>query len=335
MQPVESLTMFSTTVANHTMGGECVLLHNPCWNPQWDVFNNVHYAMENVKYTGCHAIVHVVDPAELGLPAYANGAALLLFTYEGEMLTSVVEGNGFPFPGSDYSGSLLHFQGDKILPMEQHHLNPYFSSFPYTDIVNVLETILVPDVTATNYTQQLKEWVRSNYFNRFHDMLVTDTWNEKKDSISRPAFHMLMDPYINFQVETATTPLLEQIWELEKEHDGLALEASDLKHCHDTLKHILMLDNPSYVTKSSQTNRMLAWGKKDLWTMFRLQNLKGPRKRHKVMMPIWLKFLDNYPGRFTTNLHPTWPLSTHLGGQYMCDILLTLWECHLFLFQGC
>ena len=89
------------------------------------------------------------------------------------MFASVLEDNGFSFSGSDSSASLLHFQEDKILPMEQYHLNPNFSSFSHTDTFNILETILVPDVTTANYTQQLDEWVRSDYFNRFHDVPVT------------------------------------------------------------------------------------------------------------------------------------------------------------------
>jgi hypothetical protein len=81
--------------------------------------------------------------------------AYLLYAYEGESMASILEGNGFVFPGSDLSSTLLHFQGDKILSTEQHKLNSYFPSFNHLHTLDIKETILVPDVTTPDYLQQL------------------------------------------------------------------------------------------------------------------------------------------------------------------------------------
>ena len=66
-----------------------------------NIFHDARYKVTNPKYTGCCATVHYVDPQDLGFPKQPDGKALLLYAYEGEELCSVLEGNGFCFPGSD------------------------------------------------------------------------------------------------------------------------------------------------------------------------------------------------------------------------------------------
>jgi hypothetical protein len=154
------------------------------------------------------------------------------------------------------SSTLLYFQEDEILSTKQHRLNPYFPSFNHLHTLDIKETILVPDVTALDYLQQLDQWVRSDFFNRFHDVLVTHIWNKHKDLVSRTAFHRLMDPYITFQVDFAVAPLQERIKELGDQCDNLVSQLADLQAYYDTLEHILVLDGPSppiYMSQSSQT----------------------------------------------------------------------------------
>jgi hypothetical protein len=214
--------------------------------------------VNSVEYTGWHAIVHTVLLSDLGLPDRHDGRAYLLYAYEGESMASILEGNGFVFPGSDLSSTLLHFQGDEILSMEQHRLNPYFPSFNHLCTLDIKETLLVPDLSAPDYLQQLDQWVHSDFSNRFHDVPVTHIWNEHRDLVSRAAFHRLMDPYITFQVDSAVVPLQEHIEELGDQCDDLVSRLTDLQYHYDTLEHILVLDGPSpptYVTQSSQTNQ--------------------------------------------------------------------------------
>jgi hypothetical protein len=73
----------------------------------------------------------------------------------------------------------------------------------------------------------------------------------------------------------------------------------------------------------------LAWGKVEIHTMTRMEKRKVEGKRRKDLVPSWLKTLDKYPNRFTTDLHQSWPLPALLGGQYVCDIPLTLAALHL------
>jgi hypothetical protein len=208
MLPVTSLNPFSATVANHRAEQtERILPHHSRNHPSWDVFSDTHYLVDSVEYTGRRAVVHAVLPSDLGLPDRDDRRAYLLYTYEGELMASILEGNGFVFPGSDLSSTLLHFQGDEILSMEQHRLNPYFPSFNHLYTLDIKETILVPDITTPDYLQQLDQWVRSDFVNRFHDVPVTHIWNEHRDLISRVTFHRLMDPYITFQVDSAVVPL--------------------------------------------------------------------------------------------------------------------------------
>jgi hypothetical protein len=257
MLPVTLLNLFSTTVANH--GAELterILPHHSRNHPSWDVFSDAHYPVDSVEYTGWRAVVHAVMPSNLGLPDRDDGRAYLLYAYEGESMASILEGNGFVFPGSDLSTTLLHFQGDEFLSMEQHRLNPYFPSFNHLRTLDIKETVLVPDVTAPDYLQQLDQWVHSDFFNHFHNVPVTHIWNEHRDLVSRVTFHRLMDPYITFQVDSAVVPLQEHIEELGDQCDDLASRLADLQNHYDTLEHILVLDEPSpptYVSQSSQT----------------------------------------------------------------------------------
>jgi hypothetical protein len=202
-------------------------------------------------------------PSDLGLPDRDDGRAYLLYAYEGESLASILEGNGLVFPGSDLSSTLLYFQGDDILSMEQHRLNPYFPSFNHLRTLDIQETVIVPDVTTLDYIQQLDQWVRSDFFNRFHDLPVTHIWNEHRDLFSRVTFHRLMDPYVTFQVDSAIVPLQERIEELGDQRDDLVSRLADLQNRYDTLERILVLDRPSpptYVSQSSQTTNQDASG---------------------------------------------------------------------------
>ena len=85
----------------------------------WNVFHDARYEVTHPEYTGRRAVVHTVDPKDLGLPERPDGKAILLYAYKGEELCSVLEGNGFCFPGSDSQDCFIHFQGDEILSWEQ------------------------------------------------------------------------------------------------------------------------------------------------------------------------------------------------------------------------
>jgi hypothetical protein len=218
--------------------------------------------------------------------------------------------------------------------MEQHRLNPYFPSFNHLHTLDIKETILVPDVTAPDYLQQLDQWVHSDFFNRFHDVLVTHIRNEHRDLVSRAAFHRLMDPYITFQVDSAVVPLQEHIEELGDQHDDLASQLADLQNCYDTLEHILVLDGPlppTYVSQFSQTTNqdVSSMGKSGDPHHAIDGEKKVEGKHRKDTMETWHKSLDKYPNRFTTVLHQSWPLPALLGGQYVCNILLTPVALHL------
>ena len=70
-------------------------------DPWWNIFHDARYKVTNPEYTGQRATVHYVNPQDLGLPKQPDGKAILLYAYEGEELCSVLEGNGFCFPGLD------------------------------------------------------------------------------------------------------------------------------------------------------------------------------------------------------------------------------------------
>ena len=126
---------------------------NPIWNLPymrchalwWNLWQDTRYPVTNTDHTGQHAVVHAVDPADLGLPPQPEGHTILLYAYEGEELCLVLEGNGFCFPGSDQRNSFLHCQGDEILSAEQQYLGVYFPSFLHEDALIAMETIMVPD----------------------------------------------------------------------------------------------------------------------------------------------------------------------------------------------
>ena len=68
---------------------------------EWNLWQDARYPVTNSDHTGRRAAVHAVDPANLGLPPQPDSRHILLYAYEGEELASVLEGNGFCFPGSD------------------------------------------------------------------------------------------------------------------------------------------------------------------------------------------------------------------------------------------
>ena len=113
--------------------------------PWWNLWQDARYPVTNADHIGQRAVVHAVDPADLGLPEQPDGHAILLYAYEGEEFCSVLEGNGFCFPGSDQCNSFLHCQGDEILSAEQQFLGVYFPFFPHEDALIAMETIDAPD----------------------------------------------------------------------------------------------------------------------------------------------------------------------------------------------
>jgi hypothetical protein len=143
-----------------------------------------------------------------------------------------------------------------------------------------------------------------------------------------------MDPYITFQVDSTVVPLQECIEELGDQRDDLASRLADLQNRYNTLEHILVLDGPSppmYVSQSLQTTNQDAsgMGKVDIHTMIWMEKRKVKGKRRKDAMETWHKSLNKYLNRFTTGLHHSWPLPALLGGQYICNIPLTLMALHL------
>ena len=109
------------------------LPHVHCHAPWWNLWQDTRYPVTNADHTRQCAIVHAVDPADLGLPTQPDGRSSFLYAYEGEELCSVLEGNGFCFPSSDQHNSFLHFQGDEIPSVEQQYLGVYFPSFPHEE----------------------------------------------------------------------------------------------------------------------------------------------------------------------------------------------------------
>ena len=82
----------------------------------WNLWQNVRYPVTNADHTGRCAVVHAVDPADLGLPPQPEGHAILLYAYEGEELCSVLEGNGFCFPVRTREIRFYIFKGMRFFP---------------------------------------------------------------------------------------------------------------------------------------------------------------------------------------------------------------------------
>ena len=114
----------------------------------WNVFHNTRYNVTNPEYTGRCALVHTVDPQDLGLPKRPDGCAILLYTYEGEELCSLLEGNSFCFPGLDPQDCFIHCQGNEILSGKQQRYGVYFPLFPHADTLDNMETMLIPNVIS-------------------------------------------------------------------------------------------------------------------------------------------------------------------------------------------
>ena len=153
-------------------------------DPWWNVFHNARYEVTNPEYTGRHAVVHVVDPKDLGLPERPDGKAILLYTYEGEELCSVLEGNGFCFPGSDSQDCFIHFQGDKIPSGEQQRYGVYFPLFPHADALNDMETMLVPNVDSPEFSYEYIDlWQKCQWYNPLWDVSRISEWNECVDQM--------------------------------------------------------------------------------------------------------------------------------------------------------
>ena len=198
--------------------------------PWWNLWQDARYPVTNADHTGRRAVVHAVDPADLGLPPQPEGRAILLYTYEGEELCLVLEGNGFCFPSSDQHNSFLHFQGDEILSAEQQYLGVYPPSFPHEDALIVMETIIVPDreldIMGVD-PLRVMAWEESAWHCQHWDVPRISEWNECIDWMWRCAWHKKNDEYLAFIKGRAEDPLLERIVELEedlKEADKIILD---------------------------------------------------------------------------------------------------------------
>ena len=169
--------------------------------PWWNLWQDVRYPVTNVDHTGRRAVVHAIDPVDLGLPPQPEGRTILLYAYKGEELCSVLEGNGFCFPGSDQCNSFLHFQGDEILSAEQQYLGFYFPSFPHEDALIVMETIVVPDRELDIMGVDplaVMVWEESVWYCRHWDVSWISKWNECVDFMWRSAWHKKNNSYLDF-----------------------------------------------------------------------------------------------------------------------------------------
>ena len=177
-------------------------------DPWWNIFHNAHYEVTNPEYTGWCAVVHAVDSKDLGLPEHPDGRAIPLYTYEGEELCSVLDGNGFCFLGSNLQDSFIHFQGDEILSGKQLRYGVYFPLFPHTDVLGDMETMLVPDVDSPKFSHEYVDlWQQCQWYNPCWDVPHIREWNECVDQMWRTAFHKCMDPYLSILKQHAKDPL--------------------------------------------------------------------------------------------------------------------------------
>ena len=188
--------------------------------PCWDLWADARYPVTNIDHTGWRAVVHAVDPTDLGLPPRPDGRALLLYAYEGEELCSVLEGNGFCFPGSDLRNSFLHCQGDEILSSEQNLLGVYFPFFPHEDALITEETAVVPsreiDIMGVD-PLKVMAWEESPWFCCHWDVPRITEWNECMDQMWRSAWHKKNDELLKILKQRAEEPLIERILELEED----------------------------------------------------------------------------------------------------------------------
>ena len=168
---------------------------------EWNLWQDARYPITNSDHTGRRAVVHAVDPADLGLPVQPDGQNILLYAYEGEELALVLEGNGFCLPGSDQRDCFLHFQGDEVLPMQQGYLGVYFPSFPHEMTLIELETNLVPrrqyDILGPD-PEEVMAWVLSPWYCQHWDVPRTSEWNEAIDFMWRTTWHKKNNEYLAF-----------------------------------------------------------------------------------------------------------------------------------------
>ena len=198
--------------------------------PWWNLWQDARYPVTNVNHTGQRAVVHAVDPADLGLPPQPEGHAILLYAYEGEELYSVLEGNGFCFPGSDQHNSFLQFQGDEILSTEQQYLGVYFPSFPHKDALIAMETIVVPDreldIMGVD-PLRVMAWEEFAWYCCHWDVPRISEWNECINWMWRCAWHKKNDEHLKFIKGRTEDRLLDRIFELKadlKEADDIILD---------------------------------------------------------------------------------------------------------------
>ena len=198
--------------------------------PWWNLWQDARYPVTNADHTRRRAVVHTVDPVDLGLPPQPEGRTILLYAYEGEELCSVLEGNGFCFPGSDQRNSFLHFQGDEILSVEQQYLGVYFPSFPHEDALIAMETIVVPDreldIMGVD-PLRVMAWEESTWYCQYWDVPQSSEWNKCIDWMWRCAWHKKNDEHIKFIKDRTEDRLLDRIFELEadlEEADEIILD---------------------------------------------------------------------------------------------------------------
>ena len=205
-------------------------------DPWWNIFHDACYEVTNPKYTGWHAVVHAVDPKDLRLPERPDGKAILLYAYEGEELYSVLEGNGFCFPGLDSRDCFIHFQGDEILSGEQQRYGVYFPLFPHANALDDMETMLVPDVDSPEFSYEYVDlWQKCQWYNPLWDVPWISEWNECIDQMWRPALHKHMDPYLSILKQHTEAPLIETIVELKQQLEDTVKSATAFSSDIDAL----------------------------------------------------------------------------------------------------
>ena len=201
-----------------------------CHQLEWNLWQDARYPVTNSDHIGRRAVVHTIDPADLGLQSQPDGRNILLYAYEGEELVSALEGNGFCFPGLDQWDSFLHFQGDEVLPSQQGFLGVYFPSFPHETTLIEMETIMVPnrqyDIMGPDPVDVMT-WVLSPWYCQHWDVPQTSKWNEAINFMWRTAWHKKNDNYLAILKARAEDPLIERIVELEvdlEEADEIILD---------------------------------------------------------------------------------------------------------------
>ena len=229
---ITCLQDLNDTEHNHWVKPVVGLPDRQGYAPCWDLWEDARYPVTNIDHTGRRAVVHAVDPADLRLSPRPDGRKIFLYAYEGEKLCSILEGNGFCFPGSDLFSSFLHCQGDEILSLEQNTLGVYFPFFPHEDTLIEEETSIVPsrelNIMGVD-PLKVQAWEESPWFCRHWDVPRISEWNECMDQMWRSAWHKKNDELLKILKQCAEEPLLERILELEVDLENSNQEAAEYR----------------------------------------------------------------------------------------------------------